>query len=566
MNDAGLNRPPAAPDALARIRLQVMWNRLIAVVEEQAQTMIRTAFSTTVREAGDLSAGVFDLRGRMLAQAVTGTPGHVNSMAESVSHFLRVFPPETMRPGDHYLTNDPWLATGHLHDLTVVSPAFAGGRLVALFANTAHVIDVGGLGMGPEGRSVFEEGLSIPIVKCFDEGRPNETVFAFLRANSRRPAELEGDVYSLCACNEAGIKRLIAMMEEYGLDSIDPLAEAIFDTSLRATRAEIARLPRGTWQAELVSDGYEAPVTLRAALTVGEDGISVDYAGTSPLSSRGINVPPAYTRAYTCYGLKVVVAPEVPNNWASLLPFRILIPEGSILNAPRPYPVSVRHVIGQLLPDLVMGCLAQAVPDRVAAEGSSCLWNPPLRGGPQVSGPRATCADFEIITFNSGGTGARWTRDGLSACAFPSGVRTMPVEATENAAPIVIWRKELRPDSAGAGRTRGGFGQTMVIAAADDAEFAVNAIFDRVANPPRGRFGGGDGAAGAVLLDDGTVLRSKGYQVVPAGRRLVLHLPGGGGIGDPGQRDRALVARDLADGLISPEAAARDYGFGVDGP
>lgn len=564
MNDAVLHRVPAASAALERIRLQVMWNRLIAVVEEQAQTMIRTAFSTTVREAGDLSAGIFDLQGRMLAQAVTGTPGHVNSMAESVAHFLRAIPPETMRPGDHYITNDPWLATGHLHDLSVVTPTFRQGRLVALFANTAHVIDVGGLGMGPEGRSVFEEGLSIPIVKCFDRGRPNETFFAFLRANSRTPAELEGDVYSLCACNEAGIRRLLAMMEEYRLDSLEPLAEAIFDASLKATLAEIARLPKGSWRAELISDGYDEPITLRAALSVHEDGIAVDYAGTSPLSSRGINVPPAYTRAYTCFGLKVVVAPEVPNNWASLLPFRITIPPGSILNAPRPYPVSVRHVIGQLLPDLMMGCLAQAVPERVAAEGSSSLWNPPLRGGPQVSGPRAVLPDFEIITFNSGGTGARWAKDGLSACAFPSGVRTMPVEATENAAPIIIWRKELRPDSAGAGRTRGGFGQTMVIGAAGDAEFAVNAIFDRVANPPRGRFGGKDGAAGAVLRDDGVVLRTKGYQVIPAGRRLVLHLPGGGGMGDPRERDPALVARDVADGLVSPEAAARDYGFVTD--
>ncbi|MFQ3623662.1 MAG: hydantoinase B/oxoprolinase family protein [Acetobacteraceae bacterium] len=558
-----LDLAPHDSAALARIQTQVMWNRLIAVVEEQAQTMIRTAFSTTVREAGDLSAGIFDLQGRMLAQAVTGTPGHVNSMMESVSHFLAKFPVETMRPGDHFITNDPWLGTGHLHDLTVVTPAFRDGRIVGLFANTAHVIDVGGLGMGPEARSVFEEGLYIPIVRCFAEGRPNETFFDFLRAGSRTPVELEGDVYSLCACNDAGAKRLVAMMDEFGMESLEPLAEAIFTASLRATLAEIARLPRGTWRAELRSDGYESPVTLRAAVTVREDAIEVDYAGTSGLSTRGINVPPAYCRAYTCFGLKVVVAPEIPNNWASLQPFRIAIPEGCILNAPRPYPVSVRHVIGQLLPDLMMGCLAQAVPERVAAEGSSCLWNPPLRGGAQVSGPAATLPDFEIITFNSGGTGARATLDGLSGTAFPSGVRTMPVEATENVAPVIFWRKELRPDSAGAGRTRGGFGQIMEIGTKGEAEFAVNAIFDRVANPPRGRFGGGDGAPGAVLLDDGTVLRAKGFQVIPAGRRLVLHLPGGGGMGDPRGRDPALVARDVADGLVSREAALRDYGAAI---
>ncbi|MGH7044009.1 MAG: hydantoinase B/oxoprolinase family protein [Acetobacteraceae bacterium] len=544
---------------LAQIQRQVMWNRLIAVVEEQAQTMIRTAFSTTVREAGDLSAGIFDLNGRMMAQAVTGTPGHVNSMAESVGHFLRKFPAATMRPGDHYITNDPWLGTGHLHDLTVVTPAFRGGAIAGLFANTAHVIDVGGLGMGAEGRSVFEEGMYIPIVKCFDAGRPNETFFDFLRAGSRLPVELEGDVYSLCACNDAGAKRLVEMMDEFAMESLDPLAAFIFGASRAATLAEIARLPRGVWRNEIWSDGYEEPIRLTAALTVEAEAITVDFAGTSGLSNRGINVPPAYCRAYASFGIKCVVAPEVPNNWASLAPFRMTIPEGCILNAPRPYPVSVRHVIGHLLPDLMMGCLFQAVPDRVTAEGASALWNPPLRGGASVSGQarpnRPVSAEFEVTTFNSGGTGARPERDGLDATAFPSGVRTMPVEASENVAPVIFWRKELRPDSGGAGRMRGGVGQVMEIATKGDLAFAVNAIFDRVAHAPKGRAGGADGAPGAVRLKSGTRLRTKGYQVIPDGDRLILELPGGGGFGDPAERDPAALARDVRDGLVTGEAA-----------
>lgn len=556
-------------EALARIRLQVMWNRLIAVVEEQAQTMIRTAFSTTVREAGDLSAGIFTTGGRMLAQAVTGTPGHVNSMSESVGHFLGKFPVSVMRPGDHYITNDPWLGTGHLHDLTVVTPAFHRGQLVALFANTAHVIDIGGLGMGPEGRSVFEEGLYIPIVKCFEEGRPNETFFDFLRAGSRLPVELEGDVYSLTACNEAGARRLGAMFDEFRLDGLDELASFILESSARATAAEIARLPRGTYRAEIFSDGYDEDVRLAAAMTIGEGEISVDFAGTSGLSPRGINVPPAYCRAYAAFGIKIVVAPGIPNNWASLAPFRMRIPEHSILNAPRPYAVSVRHVIGQLLPDLMMGCLFQAVPERVAAEGSSCLWNPPLRGGGSVSGPargnRPALPDFEIITFNSGGTGARPERDGLDGTAFPSGVRTMPVEATENVAPVVFWRKELRPDSGGAGRMRGGLGQIMEIGTKGELEFACNAVFDRVAHAPRGREGGGAGAAGVVALSDGTRLRAKGFQIIPESRHLILELPGGGGFGDPALRPPERVARDVRDGVVSPGAARATYKVALDG-
>jgi N-methylhydantoinase B len=554
-------------NAMAGIQRQIMWNRLIAEVEEQAQVMIRTAFSTTVREAGDLSAGIFDLKGRMMAQAVTGTPGHVNSMMESVGHFLKKFPIEVMNPGDHYITNDPWLGTGHLHDLTVVTPAFRNGRIVGLFANTAHVIDIGGLGMGPEGRSVFEEGLYIPIVKCFDRGQPNETFFDFIRWGSRLPVELEGDVYSLCACNDAAAHRLVEMMDEFAMDNLDRLAEFIFDASHRATIAEIAKLGQGTYCGEISSDGYEEPVTLKARMTILADAIEVDYAGTSGLSQRGINVPPAYTRAYSCFGIKVVVAPEIPNNWASLAPFRMIIPEGCILNAPRPYPVSVRHVIGHLLPDLMMGCLHQTVPARVAAEGSSSLWNPPLRGGSSVSGQargnKPVIGDFEIITFNSGGTGARPTLDGLDATAFPSGVRTMPVEATENVAPIVIWRKELREGSAGPGRTRGGLGQTMEIATKGDLEFAVNATFDRIANAPKGREGGGLGANGAVTLKSGEKLRTKGYQVIPDGDRLILQMPGGGGMGDPVTRDPVRVARDVRDGVVTAAAAGTVYKVAV---
>ena len=357
------------------------------------------------------------------------------------------------------------------------------------------------------------------------------------------------------------------MMDEFALDSLDPLANFIFDNSLRATVAEIAKLPPGSFAAEIGSDGYDSPVTLRAKLTILPDAIEVDFAGTSGLSGRGINVPPAYTRAYGCFGIKVVVAPEIPNNWASLLPFRFAIPEGCILNAPRPYPVSVRHVIGHLIPDLMMGCLHQAVPDRVAAEGSSCLWNPPLRGGSAVSGQRRgnqpVLPDFEIITFNSGGTGARLAKDGLDATAFPSGVRTMPVEATENVAPVVFWRKELRPDSGGAGRTRGGFGQIMEIAGKGDLEFAVNAVFDRVANAPRGRDGGQNGAPGVVSLASGQTLRTKGFQVIPDGERLLLQLPGGGGMGDAAARDPALVARDVRDGLVSVAEAAAQYRVAV---
>src|SRR2546421_12877655 len=276
----------ASPNAArAQIHTQIMWSRLIAVVEEQAQTMLRTAFSTPVRECGDLSAGVFDRQGRMLAQAVTGTPGHVNSMAESVKHFIRHFPLETMKPGDAYITNDPWMGTGHLNDFVVTTPAFnSKGELVALFSCTSHLMDIGGIGFGPDATDVFMEGLYIPMLKLIDQGTVNETLMAMIRGNTRLPIDTEGDTYSLAGCNDVGAKRLVEMMDEFGIDTLDPLADHICDRSREAVMAEIAKLPRGTWHNTMTVDGYDAPVTLAAALTVSDSGIHVDFTGTSPQS------------------------------------------------------------------------------------------------------------------------------------------------------------------------------------------------------------------------------------------------------------------------------------------
>lgn len=554
-------------DALTRIRMQIMWNRLISVVEEQAQTLIRTAFSTTVREAGDLSAGVFDLEGRMLAQAVTGTPGHVNAMAVSVGHFLVRYPVTAMRDGDVFVTNDPWKGTGHLNDFTVVTPTFRDGRPVALFAATSHVVDVGGVGFGPDGRQVYEEGLYVPIMYLARQGRMNEDLLEMVRWNVREPLQVEGDLYSLAACNDTGSDRLVAMMDEFGLDTLDELARHVIESSHRAMLEEVAKLPFGTWRNSMHIDGYEKELDLVAALTIGETGIDIDFSGTSAISNFGINVPASYTAAYASFGVRCVVGNTVPNNAGSLAAVRVTAPEGSILNAPHPCAVTARHVIGQMLPDVVLGCLAQIMPDGVLAEGTSCLWNPILMGGPGIAGDAAETLGktaFAINCFHNGGTGARPRADGLSATAFPSGVRNTPVEITETIAPLIVWRKEYRTDSAGPGTWRGGTGQVMEFANAEGAPFAISAMFDRIKNPPRGRAGGGNGQTGRVYLASGTELSGKGRQAVPAGDRLVMEMPGGGGMGDPWARDPARVAVDVRDGLVTPEAALARYGVAVD--
>ncbi|MGH6944203.1 MAG: hydantoinase B/oxoprolinase family protein, partial [Geminicoccaceae bacterium] len=449
-------------------------------------------------------------------------------------------------------TNDPWMGTGHLHDFVLTTPAFHKGRLVALFACTSHLVDIGGIGFGPDGKDVLAEGLYIPMLKLADRGRINQTLLAMVRANSRSPIEAEGDVYSLAACNDIGARRLSAMMDEFGLDGLEDLAAHIIEQSRSAVLRQVQRLPFGRWRNAMTLDGYDQPIELVATLTIDEQGVEVDYAGSSPVSRHGINVPRTYCEAYTCFGLACAIAPGVPNNAGSLSAYRVSAPEGCILNAPYPSPVATRHVIGQMLPDVVFGCLHQAVPERVPAEGTSCLWT--LTMGRGAAGPHANARRFMLNAVHNGGTGARPGADGLSATAYPSGVRGTPVEITESISPLLYRRRELRPDSGGAGRTRGGLGQIIEVEARDGAPFGLWAAFDRIRHPPRGRAGGKSGEAGRLMLDDGAPLAGKGYQEIPAGRCLVVHTPGGGGYGDPVERDPAAASADLSDGLAGAGA------------
>src|SRR6476469_3758112 len=478
-------------EATRLIDLQIMWNRLIAGVEEQAQVLIRTAFSPIVRECGDLSAGVFDRQGRMLAQAVTGTPGHVNSMANAVRYFLEVYPLASMKPGDHYITNDPWLTSGHLHDITVVTPSFYRGEAVGLFANTIHVVDIGGLGMGPDGRQVYEEGLSIPIMPLAREGVMNEDLLRLVRANVREPLQVEGDIYACAACNDEGSRRLTEMMDEFEIANLDRLGDTILEASREATLGRIRALPQGTYANSMTMDGYDKPLVLNAALTISDDGIHVDFDGTSPASGHGINVVYNYCLAYTAFGAQCLIAPDVPNNAGSLAPLPVSAREGCVLNVKRPRPVAALHTVGQMLPDVVFGCLAAVIAGGVPAEGASSLWNPQIFGGGSLVDHVEEGTDanelptFSTVIFHCGGAGARPQKDGLSATSFPSGVRTIPVEATESVAPVVFYRREFRESSGGAGRQRGGLGQVIELGGAGATPIALLCNFERVHNPAR---------------------------------------------------------------------------------
>jgi len=546
----------------SQVAYQVMWNRLISVVEEQAQALVRTAFSTSVREAGDLSAGVYNEAGEMLAQAVTGTPGHVNAMADAVGHFIRRIGRNNMHEDDVYITNDPWEGTGHKHDITIVTPLFHRGGLIGFFACTAHVTDIGGRGFGADANDVHEEGLYIPIMKFIDRGEVDRTLLSIIRGNVREPDQLVGDIYALATCNEIGHRRLIEMIEEFALEDLAGISDFILTNSRQATLDRINALKPGTAQGHMRIDGYSTPIDLHVRISIEKDRIVSDWAGTSGLDKKGINVPLVYTKAYACYALKCAIAPEIPNNAASLAPFEITAPENTIVNAVHPAPVALRHVIGHMVPDTVYDALDKLLPGLVPAEGAGCLCNFQVSLRPRMDAPApADAVRSEVLTFNSGGSGARPALDGMNATAFPSGVMTMPVEATEQVGPVIIWRKELRPDSGGAGQFRGGLGQYMEVGAREGHEFEIQAMFDRVDHPARGRRGGANGAATTIVRDDGAKMKGKGKQFIPHGRKVCMAFPGGAGYGAPEDRNLELVKRDLANGYVTPEVAAEHYGL-----
>ena len=544
---------------LSAIDFQVMWNRLQAVVEEQAQVLIRAAFSPIVRECGDISAGIFAVDGKMLAQAVTGTPGHINTMAASVGVMLDHMPLETLNPGDVFVTNDPWIASGHLNDVLLVAPVFDAKKLVGFTACTSHLYDLGGLGMGPDGSDVHDEGLFIPPLKVVDRGHVSPMFLAFLKSNSREPESNEGDLYALIACCDTGARRVVEMMDEFGLSDLEALGEHILSASNTAAKAAIARVPNGTYYNEMMIDGYDFDIALSATMTVTDDEIATDFSGSSSISKFGINVPLNYTAAYSVFGIRCVVGPQIPNNAGSLAPFKISAPAGSIVNAQFPAPVAMRHCIGQLMPDLVLGCLHQALPGQIPAEGASCMWDIPIRSV-AMSELDDNATTFAMDLTHNGGTGARPHSDGLSATAYPSGVWGSQVEITESVIPVHVLRRELIADSGGAGIHRGGLGQIIEVESAEHRPILLFASVERMKYPARGRSGGIDGRCGRITLRSGKVLAGKGGQVIPEGDVLVFETPGGAGYGSPLERDVERVRNDVLEGLVSPDTASNAYG------
>jgi N-methylhydantoinase B len=527
------------------IELELLWRRLISLVDEAAAAMVRTSFSTLVRESYDFSCVVTDASGQSLVQASESIPSFIGTLPETVKHFLRHFPEDQLAPGDVLITNDIWLGTGHLPDVTLAKPIFRNGKLIAFSATTAHVPDIGGKIRSPEPREVFEEGLQIPPMKMIAAGKTDETLVALIRKNVRTPDQTMGDLYAQIVALDLMEDRLLVLMENYGLPDLTDLAREIQGRCEAAMRAAIRELPDGTYRSELKTDGImDRPITIRMALTVRGDEILIDFAGTDAQVDRAINCAMCYTNAMCMYGVKVCTNSNLPNNEGAWRPITLTAPPGCIVNPQFPAPGGSRMLIGHYIPMLVFGCLGQIVPERVMAACGSPMW------GMNQSGVREGGKPYANMFFYNGGMGGNTQRDGVTCLSWPSNVSSTSIEISEHIAPLRFHHKKLRPDSGGAGRHRGGLGQEILIESRSETPIAVSFLAERTIFAAFGIEGGKDGAPGELRIN-GEKTDPKRQYVLNRGDTVSLGTPGGGGHGDPGLRPSAALAADIAAGYVT---------------
>jgi N-methylhydantoinase B len=528
---------PRANRPFDAITLEILWRRTISAVDEAAKALRRTSFSTLVNESNDFACVLTDAAGQSLAQNTESIPSFIGTLPVTVKEFIKQIGLANMAPGDVLVTNTPWIATGHLNDITVAKPIFRHGRIVAFAASTAHAPDIGGKVRSVEPREVFEEGFHIPVMKFMNEGKPDQTFLKLLRAAVRTPDQTEGDLWAQITGLDLLERRLGDLMAEYGLDDLDVFAGEILGRCETAMRSAIRALPDGTYMHEFQTDGLEQPFTYRIALTVAGDRISIDYAGTSPQVDRAINCTMTYTFAMTAYALKCVLLPELPNNEGIFRCIEVSAPAGSIVNPRFPTAVGGRMATGHYLPFAVFGALAPIIPERIMAASGSPLWSM------IQTGVRANGSTYANVLFFNGGMGATHRNDGQSTYAWPSNVSNVPVELIERNGPLIVNRKELRSGSGGAGKFRGGLGQEIEFEVTSDTPIGVIFMAERCRFPAPGMGGGEAGARGEVRID-GQEVDYRRNVVLTKGQRILLRTPGGGGMGSPAARDPEAVALD----------------------
>jgi N-methylhydantoinase B len=525
------------------VTLEVLWTRVISVVDEAAKAIVRTSFSTLSNEANDFACVLTDARGRALAQNSGSIPSFIGTLPATVRHFIRELGAASMQPGDVLITNDAWLGTGHMSDVSVLKPIFHRGRLVAFSATTSHMPDIGGRIRAIEAREIFEEGLHIPLARLAREGRVDDTLVALIRANVRTPDQTMGDIWAQVSANELMERRVRALMDDYALDDLDGLGDELSARSERAMRAAIRAVPDGTYRYGFRTDGTGAPFEFKIALTVRGDEIVADYTGSSPQQPRAINCVMAYTFAMTAYAVRCVLLPGLPNNEGMYRPVRVEAPEGCILNPRFPAAVVSRATTGHYVPALVLGALHRVIPDRVMAGVGSPLW------ALSLSSTRADGKPYTTVLFFNGGMGATPVKDGENVLSWPSNISSTPVEVAERQSPLFFHAKRLRPGSGGAGKFRGGLGQDILVESRSPRPIVLSVMAERTAFAAPGLAGGAPGGLGDVRIN-GRRIDNRRQHVLERGDRVLVRTPGGGGYGPRGRRDRALSARDRALGYV----------------
>ncbi len=544
--------------------LEVLWPRLIAIADEMATTLVRTAFTHDVIEVHDMSTGLYDDRGNLIAQSWLGAMGHVGVMPVFGKSLLKAFPPETIRPGDIFVCNDPWLANGQTADVFITMPAFHNGRLIGFSINSVHHIDIGGRKGSGLSEEVFEEGLIIPHMRLYSAGRPNEDLFSLLRRNVRFSEKMIGDVRAQIATGHVGVSQLQAMARDYGLETLRPLSDEVTRRTEAEIRRALSEMPDGDVYAEMPVEveGIDRELKIALKVTIAGDELEADFEGTSAQIRRPVNSPLNYTRAYVTAPTKLVCDPYLPNNEGTYRPIRIKAREGTLVNPSYPAATFWRLSVGQLVGELMFRVFAQLVPDRVPADsGAVPTWQFYVNGG------RRDGSAFALHQHAFGGMGARPGRDGLASVSFPYNVRDVSVEWSEMETPIVFDRRELIMDSGGSGKWRGGLAEELVLRGRPEGDLdptqplVLSGSAGRMRNPAQGLFGGRPGSVAEIHVGQKRLAATASPEArVPATEPLRFVLPGGGGYGNPAERDPELTARDVKNGYVSPEAARKDYG------
>lgn len=534
------------PQTLDAITLELIWTRMISIVDEAAASLVRTSFSTIVRESNDFACVLTDAAGQSLAQATDSIPSFINTVPRTIRHFLDEYPADTLKPGDTLITNDIWMGTGHLPDITVAKPIFLGGTLVGFAGSVAHAPDIGGRQRSADAREVFEEGLQIPVMKVMVEGVMDKTFERILRKNVREPGQVMGDLYAQFTALQLIETRVAGLMAEQNLATLEDVAREIHGRSAAAMREAIRRVPEGVYRQTAISDGFDKPIVLEMAMTVKDGTISVDFAGSALQVPMSINVCLAYTAAYTSYGVRAVLLPNVPNNEGVLKPIEVTAPKGSILNSQHPAAGGARALIGHFLPMMVIRALADAMPDRVIATVGSPLWCVNLAGSRPGGG------SFANIFFMNGGYGAAHNRDGQNVLSWPSNISSTPVEMIEQLSPLHVEFRRLRADGGGPGTFRGGTGQEIKFENRAAGPISVTFLAERTRPEAAaaGIAGGESGAPGEVIID-GKRSDPKARHVVAPGGTIELRTPGGGGFGPPSKRSAQHSESDRLNGYVS---------------